>query len=358
MQRAGLWSATLALAVLASACSRPAASAGRQRSEPAAPSYVAQFDTVWTRFNDVYPSFAYKHVDWTAQRAQFRPRAQRARSQNELVAVLLEMLRPLRDMHAYLVDPRGEAVPTFRPATQPNFDRVRWEIAMREANYIARPGSIGDGAIGGFSYVFVGSWKAPVSDDALDSLLERARYTPGLILDVRSNAGGSDAVALAFASRFTTRSMPASFVQIRTDPRVLDVEMPLKRTIAPRGLWQYTRPVVILAGRGGYSATESFVAVMRTLPNVTVIGDTTGGASGNPATYPLRNGWRFTVPRWLEFGPDRQPIEGRGVAPHVAMTWDPAAYDRERDPLIDAAVGLLGERSGMFRIMPLPNSAR
>ena len=358
MQRAGLWRTTLALVGLAlgSSCARPAVPSARPSGRPGetAPSYVAQFDTVWTRFNDVYPSFAYKGVNWREQRALYRPRAQRARSQNELVAVLLEMTRPLRDLHVYFVDPRGEIVPTYRPSAAPNFDRYRWDAAMREASYLARPGSIGDGALGGYPYLFIGSWKAPVDEAALDALLLRARDAQGLILDVRTNAGGSDALALAFASRFTTRPFAASYVEIRTDPRVRDVQMPLARTITPRGTWQFTKPVVVIAGRGGYSATESFVAAMRTLPQVTVIGDTTGGASGNPATYAMGNGWRFTVPRWMEFGPDRQPIEGRGVAPHLAMAWDPASYDRERDPLIDAAVGLLGERNGMFRIAPIP----
>ena len=75
-------------------------------------SYVAQFDTLWTRFDAVYPSFAYKHVDWRAQRAKYRPRAERARSENELVAVLLAMLAPLRDLHNWLGEPRGEVGPS------------------------------------------------------------------------------------------------------------------------------------------------------------------------------------------------------------------------------------------------------
>ena len=37
------------------------------------------------------------------------------------------------------------------------------------------------------------------------------------------------------------------------------------------------------------------------------------------------------------------------------MTWDPASYDSARDPLIDAAVGLLGERNGVYRIAPAPS---
>jgi C-terminal processing protease CtpA/Prc len=159
-------------------------------------------------------------------------------------------------------------------------------------------------------------------------------------------------LALEFASRFTLRSVPASYVEIRTDPRVTDMEMPLTRSIGPRGPWQFTKPVVVISGRGGLSATESFVAAMRTLPQVTVIGDTTGGASGNPGTFALGNGWQFTVPRWLEFAPDRTPIEWRGVAPTIAIAWRPSQYDSTRDPLIDAAVGLLGERTGVYRMAP------
>ncbi len=315
-------------------------------------SFVEQFDTLWTRFDQVYPSFAYKRVDWRAQRAAYRTRALGARSQDELIAVLVDMLTPLHDLHVWLVDPRGQAVPTFRPSVRANFERGRWESAMREASYVAHHRDLGEGTVGGYAYLYIGSWKEPVTQDALDLVLARVRDAPGLIIDVRNNTGGTDQTALAFAGRFTTRTFTASYVAIRMDSLVRNMEMPLARTIGPRGGWQFTRPVVVLSGRGGFSATESFVAAMRTLPQVTVVGDTTGGASGNPATFVLGNGWRFTVPRWLEFGPDKLPIEGRGVAPHLAMRWDPASYDSARDPLIDAAVGLLGERNGVYRIAP------
>ena len=348
-----MWLA-LGAAAWSVACIVPSPRAHAVASVPSdqARSFVEQFDTLWTRFDDVYPSFAYKRVDWRAQRTMYRARAQRARSQDELIAVLVDMLTPLRDLHVWLVDPRGQVVSTFRPAARANFELARWESAMRDASYFAHSRDFGEGTVGGYAYLFIGAWKEPVSEEALDLALARMRDAPGLIIDVRNNAGGTDRTALAFASRFTTRAFTASYVEIRMDSLVRNIEMPLARTVRPRGAWQFTRPVVVLSGRGGFSATESFVAAMRTLPQVTVVGDTTGGASGNPATFSLGNGWRFTVPRWMEFGPDKRPIEGRGVAPHLAVTWDPASYDSARDPLIDAAVGLLGERNGVYRIAP------
>ncbi|MDQ6611869.1 MAG: S41 family peptidase, partial [Gemmatimonadota bacterium] len=155
-----------------------------------------------------------------------------------------------------------------------------------------------------------------------------------------------------FASRFATRPYVVSYVQVRTGKRHDDLGAPEARVIAPRGAWQFTKPVIVLSGRGGFSANESFVAAMGSLPQVTVIGDTTGGASGNPGTFSLGNGWSFTVPRWLEFGPDMKPIEWRGIAPGVQVEWAPLLYDNKRDPLIDTAVGMLGERNGLWGVAP------
>ena len=353
MPRAGIAPATLALgsvALLASCF--PHRSIPRPERELAAEprSYVDQFDRVWERFDAVYPSFTYKQVDWARQREQYRRRAERARSQNELVATLLAMLAPLRDRHVWLIDPRGHVVPSYRPGWSVNFDRARWQQAMHEVGYVARRGDVGDAWVGGYGYLHIGSWRPPVDTLILDAMLDRYRDAPGLIIDVRTNAGGRDALALAFARRFTTRAFAASYVQVRTEFPELD--LPLARTISPRGSWQFTRPVVVLTGRGGLSATESFVAALRTLPQVTVVGDTTGGASGNPVVVPLGNGWRFTVPRWMEYGPDQRPIEWRGVAPHLAVAWQPDQSGPGRDPLIDAAVGLLAERTGVYRVAP------
>jgi hypothetical protein len=363
VRRTGPWWLT-AIAVAGTALSCAPSGAARDADVPrpvalTAASYTEQFDALWSRFDELYPSFEYKHVDWSAQRSLYRYRAQRARSQAEFIAVAREMLEPLRDLHIWFVDPRGQTVPTYRPTHVANFDESRWQRALRDAGYVQRADGVGEANVGGYGYLFINHWAGAGDVAALDLALSRQRELPGLIIDVRTNGGGSDATALALAARFTSRTFAASYVQVRNGPLATDLESPTARTIAPRGTWQYVRPVVIITGRGGFSATESFVAAMRTLPNVTVIGDTTGGASGNPATFTLGNGWSYTVPQWFELGPDRQPIEWRGVAPHIVLPWLPSSYERDRDPLIDAAVGILGELNGVFRIAPsgAPGSA-
>lgn len=311
-------------------------------------SLVDQFDILWQRFDEVYPSFEYKGVDWPAQRERYRARAESALSQDALVTVLLSMLAPLQDRHVWLVDPRGQIVPSYKGMLLLNFDEQRWRSAMI-THGIEPDDDLAVGTIDSFAYLQMGSWPSPGASEVLDSALLAHRNAPGLILDLRRNAGGNDVIALGFAGRFTRQSFPASYVEIRTDPLVSEIEMPLARMLSPKGEFQYTRPVVLITGRGSLSATETFVAAMRTLKQVTVIGDTTGGASGNPATYQLGNGWKFTVPRWLAYGPDLEPIEGRGLAPGIAIPWRPADYPEDQDPLIDAALDILFEKTGTIR---------
>ena len=326
------------------------------RSTLAASTFAEQFDQIWSEYDKVYPAFGYKNVtqsDWNNLRSKFRPRAVASRTEDEFISVVKEMLGPLRDVHAWFVDPNGTVVPTYVPWALENFDQERWVHALRNASYVAHGNAWGEGMIGGFAYIYIGTWGANSIDSlALDAALLRYRDTPGMIIDVRTNAGGSDAAAFAFASRFVTQPYVVSYVRVRNGAMHDDLGPEQPRTIAPRGTWQYTKPVIVLAGRGGFSANESFVAAMSVLPHATVIGDTTGGASGNPKTIPLGNGWSFTVPRWIELGPDRQPIEWRGVAPGVAVPWAPGAYTIDGDPLIDTAVGMLGEYVGLFRVAP------
>jgi hypothetical protein len=327
-----------------------------ERRPVATTSFEVQFDRLWTRYDSVYPSFGYKNISpeaWNRQRAIYRPRAQSARTEEQFIAIVRDMLAPLRDLHSWFIDPRGNVVPTYLPTAIENFDHDRWRKAVREAGYTSHGSAWGEASIGGFGYIYIGTWNASQVDaSALDAALARFRDAPGLIIDVRPNSGGSDAPAFAFAGRFTTRPFVASYVQTRNGLRHDDLGAPEPRLVTPRGSWQYTKPVIVIAGRGGFSANESFVAAMRALPQVTVIGDTTGGASGNPGVYPLGNGWSFTVPRWVEFGPDRKPIEWHGIAPDVAIEWSPISTETAGDPLIDTAVGMLGEINGLYHVAP------
>jgi C-terminal processing protease CtpA/Prc len=97
----------------------------------------------------------------------------------------------------------------------------------------------------------------------------------------------------------------------------------------------------VLSGRAVYSSNESFISAMRELPNVTILGDTTGGATGNPAQHALGDGWQYSVSRWIEWTADRRVIEWNGIPPDVLVAWDMSAVQAGRDPVLEAAISRL-----------------
>jgi C-terminal processing protease CtpA/Prc len=85
---------------------------------------------------------------------------------------------------------------------------------------------------------------------------------------------------------------------------------------------------------------------MRELPNVTLVGDRTGGASGNPATFPLAAGWAYTVSRWIAYTADNQVIEDVGISPREFVPASSADFAEGRDPVLDWALSTAGATAG------------
>ena len=56
---------------------------------------------------------------------------------------------------------------------------------------------------------------------------------------------------------------------------------------------------------------------MQVFPNVTIIGDTTGGGLGNPIRRELPNGWVFRLSTMVGATADSYIVDGKGVPPDV-----------------------------------------
>lgn len=324
----------LAAAALLAGCS--------SATGPGPNDHLGAFDRYWETFDRVYPMFPLKGVDWKAQRAAFRPRAEQATSTDQLVTLLREMTEPLHDVHTGLVDPDGRLYQPWTPTATINWDRPQWLASLGGMRYTQVKPNLGHGTLpGGIAYVVFGGWNRAQFDVAdVDRVLDEVSAAPALVVDVRMNGGGSDALAFAAAGRFLTQRRSAGTVQVRDGASYTSLGPPQSIQVSPRGP-RLTMPVVVLTGRGIFSSNEEFVDVMRQEPQVTTMGDTTGGGSGNPQERQLYAGWKFRVPTWLHLASDGEPIEGRGIAPERYAAWDAAAARAGRDVVLEAAVAWL-----------------
>ena len=104
--------------------------------------------------------------------------------------------------------------------------------------------------------------------------------------------------------------------------------------------WQ--KKVVVLTNRRSFSATNDFVNHMRCLPNVTTIGDKTGGGSGMPFTSELPNGWSVRFSASPHFDAEMNHIEF-GIEPDIKADMLQEDELRGKDTLIEMARKLLSE---------------
>jgi hypothetical protein len=324
---------TALIALLVSGCGR---------HSPMAPTasdtdYAGQFDSLWTNFDQNYSYFDYKGIDWRALRDEFRPRAAAAASETELIATIRQMLGRLHDLHEALTS-GSTYLPTYEPGFFFNWDLAVWRQYVNRGSPTSR-GDATSAVIDGVPYIAIGSWgTGRVSTADLDAFLDRLRGADALIVDVRMNPGGDDRIAFEFAGRFASRTTIVSYVKTRNGPNHGDFTALQARTVSPRGAFIFTRPVLVLIGRQCASSNESFVAAMGEMPNVTLVGDTTAGATANPLTFPLASGWSYSVSHWIEYTASMQGIEDHGIAPDVAVPASAADFASGRDPVLDWAL--------------------
>lgn len=305
--------------------------------------YAYQFEEYWYKFDRLYPYFEYKHVDWQAAYAEYRPQADKVTTEKQLVELLMHMTTPLKDVHVWFKSPDGQYHTTYDPkrANFPNWNSRALNIYVPDLVYYGGA-DWGFGHVHGIPYIFISDWKKhALSLDEFVAILEQFQSSPGLILDVRMNSGGDDKLAYKIASYFADAPHLSEYYRYRNGPRPGDLGPAKPRYVQPSLNVHYHGRVMLLIGPDSFSSTENFIAAMQTLPNVTTIGATTGGASGCPETFALGNGWRYSVPVCYDMTADHKVIEWNGISPEIPITATRADFIRGDDPVLDEALKLL-----------------
>ena len=291
------------------------------------------FNALWTIIDERYCFLDYKNeeygLDWDKVRKKYSSRL--------TSDVLTDMLSELRDGHVnlYYTADVGRYW-SWKEDYPANFDMKLVEKYLG-TDYKISSGiyyKVLDDNIG---YLYVGDFSNTIGESSLDAIISMLSVCNGLIIDVRDNGGGSVENARTLASRFTNKDVFVGYIMHKTGPGHSEFSEPEKRYIETNKYhlrWQ--KPVVVLANRGSYSATNSFVSDMKCLPLVTVMGDVTGGGSGMPMSSALPNGWsvRFSASPMLDA--DGNHIEF-GVAPDIAVSLDKEAACNGMDSIIEAA---------------------
>jgi C-terminal processing protease CtpA/Prc len=303
------------------------------------------FDQLWEQMDRRYSYFFLKRdVDWKASKEKYRPKAIQSKNAKDLTAALLDMLAPLRDLHVKIESPEG-TIPTYRiPWTyNGNFDVTLTELEGRtECGKFAVVGQTKGDGFGCFLMNRQSEANSAEVQKAVEAIKKLNRAS-GFIVDLRRANGGSEPLATAIAKLFCAKDTVYAKSKYRSGPSHDDFGKENERVL-PASPEPYTKPVICLIGPGAVSSGEGFVKMMKCLPNVTLVGLPTRGASGNPQPWPLSGtGVIVYFSRWVDLMPDGRTFEGVGIPPDVEVNEPSTAY-AERDPTWEKGIELLRQR--------------
>lgn len=302
------------------------------------------FEALWQLMDERYCFFDYKQqelgVDWDEVHSRYSHKLSAKMDNYQLFEVLTGMLAELKDGHVNLGASYnyGRNWSYWEEYPENYYDSIARSY-LRTDYYIASAlkYQILDDNIG---YVRVESFEGGIGDGNVSDMLMKLLSCKGLIIDVRNNGGGQLTAAHTLASHFTNEKRLIGYTMHKTGKGHNDFSTPVAEYLKPAEGIRWQKPVIVITNRQCFSATNDFVNCMHTMPNVTLLGDQTGGGSGMPFTQELPNGWSVRYSAVVTLDPNQKHIEF-GIKPDVNVAFNPSDIQRRKDTLIEAARQLL-----------------
>ncbi len=310
------------------------------KPDPAS-SPVSNFDLLWHTLDEKYSLFTYKNIDWQKVYNRYRPQVTDDMSEKALFEVMANMLAELKDGHISLKSDFDIALyGDWFLDYPPNYNANIIERDYLGKDYQIIP-PFSTKVINGVGYIRYSSFLSLIDKETLDPLLEQYRNLPGIIIDIRNNTGGLIGNASLLAEKLGKKSagkIRVGYQRYKAGPAHDDFTKAFPVTLEPE--YDDQPKVVVLTNRKVFSAANLFASYMSAFPNVTLIGDRTGGGAGAPYSAELYNGWTFSFSSTQLLDLDQSPIEN-GIAPDIQVDILPADEAKGVDTMLETAVSFI-----------------
>lgn len=302
------------------------------------------FDALWSIIDQHYCFFEDKDLDWDEVGSRYRARIRPDMQYQEFFELCSDMLDELKDGHTNLSSWFGTSY--YRKWWSDYPQNFNWRLIQQY--YLDFDYHTG----GGFSYKILADGKAgycryasfsmAASDSFINNMMLNMRDCKALILDLRDNDGGELTNVERIVSHFIVDPVCAGYIRHKTGPGHNDFSEPYGYYYDPAKGVRWLRPVIVLTNRSTFSAANNCVQVLKDLPHVTTVGDTTGGGSGMPFSSNLPCGWsvRFSATPIYDAAMN---ITENGIEPDIFVDMNPLDEFEGRDTILDVVIAAIVE---------------
>jgi hypothetical protein len=319
-------------------------------------SYETLNKKAYNEFKELFPKhYSYaslKGINWESVLETNRAEFENAKTNSEFAFKLIKLLKAAEDLHLW-VEVEGQFFETAKMKLFQSNTSSKQLFSLLHDKKASKDFLSITGVVDSVGYISIRDWNTAFDklvfkpwDDSINSgitaeeaLKELFRY-PHLIIDVRENSGGNESFAKEFASYFIKDSIPYEKVEMFNEKTGLFDEEYVKKLYLSEKKLTYSGTIYVLSGPAVMSSNESFVLMMKQVPNSKVVGMRTYGSSGNPMPYELSNGVTVYIPSWQAYALDGKLIEGNGIEPDIEIITQKKDFENE-DILIDKVLKMI-----------------
>ena len=206
---------------------------------------------------------------------------------------------------------------------------------------------------GNYAYLQVNEFESDQGFRRFVAGFDSIQASNGLIIDLRRNGGGDSGNGYRLLSYLTDKEYRTGRYQSRQYSAVgrargdqVHFEGVDTASYAPPAGGQklYTKPVVVLISGMTFSAAEDFCSAYVGLNRGALIGEPTGGSTGQPLSFSLPGGLMARVCTKRDMYPDGREWNGQGIQPTLVVHPTVAAIQTGQDLALTAALTYLSNQ--------------
>ncbi|QKJ32513.1 hypothetical protein HQ865_23040 [Mucilaginibacter mali] len=181
--------------------------------------------------------------------------------------------------------------------------------------------------LNGIGYLAIHNFEDDKIVKQFDSLFTQVQKTKGLVIDIRDNGGGDSGIGNQILAYLTDKQFDlfshsqVTFNALNKAPGQPEPNM-LGNGVAieyPNKKHYYNKPVTLLINAATFSAAEDFAVAFDAMKRGSIIGQPSGGSTGQPLRLTLPGGGTARYCARRETYPDGKEFVGVGVIPQIVV---------------------------------------
>lgn len=201
---------------------------------------------------------------------------------------------------------------------------------------------------GNVAYVALNTFENNQAAEQFEANFAAITNSAALIIDVRENGGGNSNVGHRVLQWLTDKPFKTSRWQTRNYRPTFRAWGRLEGTFGneadempPQGTLLYSKPVIVLTSPRTFSAAEDFCVAFDAMSRGMIVGEPTGGSTGQPLFFKLPGGGNARVCTKRDTYPDGRMFVGFGIQPNKLVLPNITDLRAGRDTVLEAALAQL-----------------